>query len=52
MGESSIYYYFKSKEDIFEAVVKKEADDLEANLDEILQIVFYGMVKFRSIIYL
>jgi len=23
MGKSSIYYYFKSKEEIFEAVVKK-----------------------------
>ena len=28
MGKSSVYYYFKSKEDIFEAVVKKEADEL------------------------
>lgn len=32
MGKSSIYYYFKSKEDIFEAVVLKEADELSLQL--------------------
>ncbi len=31
-GKSSIYYYFKSKEDIFRAVVEKEAEELKIDL--------------------
>ena len=34
MGKSSIYYYFKSKEEIFEAVVKKEAYALSLELEK------------------
>lgn len=34
MGKSSIYYYFKSKEEIFEAVVKKEAHALSLELEK------------------
>jgi len=34
MGKSSIYYYFQSKEDIFEAVVKKEVDIISKELNE------------------
>ncbi len=34
MGKSSIYYYFKSKEEIFEAVVKKEAATLSVELEK------------------
>ena len=34
MGKSSIYYYFKSKEEIFEAVVKKEAQTLSVELEK------------------
>lgn len=34
MGKSSIYYYFKSKEEIFEAVVKKEAAKLSVELEK------------------
>ncbi|MCG8412473.1 MAG: TetR/AcrR family transcriptional regulator [Bacteroidales bacterium] len=34
MGKSSIYYYFKSKEDIFEAVVEQEAIELNLELTE------------------
>ncbi|MFP4024387.1 MAG: TetR/AcrR family transcriptional regulator [Thiohalospira sp.] len=34
MGKSSIYYYFKSKEEIFEAVVKKEAHQLSLEIDK------------------
>jgi AcrR family transcriptional regulator len=34
MGKSSIYYYFNSKEKIFEAVVKKEAYQLSIELDK------------------
>jgi AcrR family transcriptional regulator len=31
-GKSSIYYYFNSKEDIFKAVVEKEADEIKKEL--------------------
>jgi AcrR family transcriptional regulator len=34
MGKSSIYYYFKSKEEIFEAVVQKEAHELSIELEK------------------
>jgi len=33
-GKSSIYYYFNSKEEVFKAVVEKEADELKAELAE------------------
>ena len=36
-GKSSIYYYFKSKEEIFRAVVEKEAEELKERLDRTLQ---------------
>lgn len=31
-GKSSIYYYFESKEEVFRAVVEKEAEELKAEL--------------------
>ncbi len=31
-GKSSLYYYFKSKEEVFQAVVEKEAVELKAEL--------------------
>lgn len=33
-GKSSIYYYFQSKEEIFRAVVDKEAEELKIELDQ------------------
>jgi len=36
MGKSSLYYYFESKEDIFEAVVVHEADVLKIALMEVI----------------
>ena len=36
-GKSSIYYYFPSKEDIFKAVVEKEASELKEQLDKTIQ---------------
>lgn len=36
-GKSSIYYYFQSKEQIFRAVVEKEADELKERLDRTLR---------------
>jgi len=35
-GKSSIYYYFNSKEEIFKAVVEKEAEELKTELDRTL----------------
>jgi len=35
-GKSSIYYYYKSKEEIFEAVVEKEADELRSALEKVI----------------
>ncbi|MGE0090252.1 MAG: TetR/AcrR family transcriptional regulator [Bacteroidales bacterium] len=34
MAKSSLYYYFKSKEEVFEAVVKKEADLIRSELEK------------------
>jgi len=36
-GKSSIYYYFKGKEEIFEAVVVSEAAELKDRLTEVLR---------------
>jgi AcrR family transcriptional regulator len=36
MGKSSIYYYYSSKEDIFEAVVVREAQELKAQLYKVI----------------
>jgi AcrR family transcriptional regulator len=36
-GKSSIYYYFKSKEEIFRAVVEREADELKERLDRTIR---------------
>jgi len=35
-GKSSLYYYFNSKEDLFQEVVQKEADILRAELSKVL----------------
>ncbi|MDR2909792.1 MAG: TetR/AcrR family transcriptional regulator [Bacteroidales bacterium] len=35
-GKSSLYYYFKSKEDLFQAVVMKEAEILAHELDIVI----------------
>lgn len=35
-GKSSLYYYFSSKEDLFQGVVQKEADILRAELSKVL----------------
>lgn len=35
-GKSSIYYYFKSKEEIFQAVVDREADVLRTQMEQIM----------------
>ena len=35
-GKSSLYYYFKSKEDLFQAVIMKEVDILGKELDKVI----------------
>jgi len=36
-GKSSLYYYFSSKEDLFQEVIQKEADILRVELAKVLQ---------------
>ncbi|HRW63589.1 MAG TPA: TetR/AcrR family transcriptional regulator, partial [Bacteroidales bacterium] len=49
MGKSSIYYYFKSKEEIFEAVVKKEAYELSLELEKkVIQVKDNPKDKIRN----
>ncbi len=36
-GKSSLYYYFSSKEDLFQEVIQKEADTLREELSKVLQ---------------
>lgn len=57
MGKSSIYYYFRSKEEIFEAVVRYEANMLRNELTKAIKSVElptekmekYIMVRMRSL---
>jgi AcrR family transcriptional regulator len=56
-GKSSIYYYFNSKEEIFEAVVEKESEELRAELaeeiakydDPIEKLRVYILLRMRKI---
>lgn len=36
-AKSSIYYYFESKEEIFEAIVEKEANELRTALEKVIR---------------
>lgn len=47
-GKSSIYYYFKSKEEIFQAVVDREADQLRLKVNEILDKPIGSIEKIRG----
>ena len=49
-GKSSIYYYFQSKEDIFKAVVEKEARELKERLDKTIQTGAPPVDKLRAYI--
>ena len=49
-GKSSIYYYYKSKEEIFEAVVEKEADELRSTLEKVISIRNDPMGKLKDYI--
>ncbi len=48
MGKSTIYHYFKSKEEIFLAVAKRESDILKNNLIEAIKNVELPQDKFRE----
>lgn len=51
MGKSSIYYYFESKEDIFEAVVLYEANVLRNELTTAIKAVESPIEKMRSYVF-
>jgi AcrR family transcriptional regulator len=51
MGKSSIYYYFKSKEEIFEAVVLYEANILRNELTTAIKSVESPVDKMRKYVF-
>jgi AcrR family transcriptional regulator len=51
MGKSSIYYYFKSKEDIFEAVVLQEANILRNELTTAIKCVESPLEKMKNYVF-
>jgi len=51
MGKSSIYYYFESKEDIFEAVVRHEANVLRSELTRSIKSVESPVDKMRNYVF-
>lgn len=51
MGKSSIYYYFKSKEEIFEAVVLYEANILRNELTTAIKSVESPVDKMKKYVY-
>lgn len=51
MGKSSIYYYFQSKEEIFEAVVLYEANILRNELTTAIKSVESPIEKMRSYVF-
>lgn len=50
MGKSSVYYYFRSKEDIFEAVVRREANMLRNELTKAIKSVDSPVEKLQKYI--
>ena len=51
MGKSSVYYYFKSKEEIFEAVVLYEANILRNELTTAIKSVESPVEKMRNYVF-
>ena len=51
MGKSSVYYYFKSKEDIFEAVVPYEANVLRNELTKAIKSVDSPVDKMKNYVF-
>jgi AcrR family transcriptional regulator len=52
MGKSSIYYYFESKEEIFEAVVLHEANILRNELTNAIKSVESPVEKMRNYVFI
>jgi len=50
-GKSSIYYYFPGKEDIFKAVVEKEAGELHSRLDRTIRVDAPPLEKLKAYIF-
>lgn len=50
-GKSSIYYYFPGKEDIFKAVVEKEAGELQARMDKTIRADDQALDKLKAYIF-
>jgi len=48
MGKSTLYHYFKSKEEIFLEVVKKEAHTLKSKINQVLKEAKTPQDKFRA----
>jgi len=51
-GKSSLYYYFKNKEEVFEAVAEQEAEILKTEIDVALINTEKATDKLRTYIYL
>jgi len=51
-GKSSLYYYFKSKEEVFQAVVEKEAANLRAEIGLELKEYRLAKDKLRAYIFI
>ncbi|MCY1722247.1 TetR/AcrR family transcriptional regulator [Prolixibacteraceae bacterium Z1-6] len=51
-GKSSIYYYFKNKEEVFEAVTEHEAEILKEEINKALARTEKATDKLRTYIYL
>ena len=51
MGKSSIYYYFKSKEEIFEAVILNEANMLRNELTKAIKSVDSPIDKVKNYVF-
>jgi AcrR family transcriptional regulator len=49
-GKSSIYYYFPSKEEIFRAVVEKEASEMKEHLENTIQTDATPVEKLKAYI--
>jgi AcrR family transcriptional regulator len=50
-GKSTIYYYFKSKDDIFKAVIDAEADIREKTIDDQISVIEDPQLKLKTYIY-
>ena len=51
-GKSSLYYYFKSKDEVFQAVVEKEAAVLRAEIGLKVKEYSYAKEKLRAYIFI